>query len=211
MLPLLQHYPTVVLANGEFPTSRTSVQALREAQNIVCCDGAVEGLLRCGLRPAAIVGDMDSLSPALRQRFANIVHPIAEQETNDLTKSVHFCVERQLTPITILGATGKREDHTLGNIALLANYAKLTNVQCITNYGVWVVLNNGAALESFAGQQVSIFALDPAIPVSSYGLKYPLCALPLASWWQGTLNEAEGDSFSLQFERGQLLVYRELC
>ncbi|GHT66110.1 thiamine pyrophosphokinase [Bacteroidia bacterium] len=210
MITLVQHYPTVVLADGDFPTGSDALQALREAKNIVCCDGAVTELLHANLLPTAIVGDMDSLPNELQQRFANITHRITEQENNDLTKAVHFCVAQGMKQITVLGATGKREDHTVGNISLLAKYAYLADIQMITNYGVFVAISKSAELESFAGQQVSIFALQPDAKITSQGLKYPLQQRPFTSWWQGTLNEAEGSSFSLQFERGDLLVYREL-
>ena len=209
-VPLLQRYPTAILANGSFPAGRDALRALHEAANIVCCDGAVAKLLTAGLLPAAVVGDMDSLPPHLQRRFARICHRISEQETNDLTKAVNFCIAQNLMSVTILGATGEREDHTLGNISLLAEYAQHIEVQCITDYGVFVAVRQSAEFESFAGQQVSIFSLDPSAIISSEGLKYPLRRQRLSSWWQGTLNEAAGKSFSLHFTDGNLLIYRNL-
>jgi thiamine pyrophosphokinase len=45
--------------------------------------------------------------------------------------------------------------------------------------------------------------------VTSTGLKYPLNNLTLHSWWRGTLNEAEGECFTLRFDTGKIIVFME--
>jgi len=227
----------LILADGVFPTIRKRQDLLRNAQNIVCCDGATAKLLDFGREPIAIVGDMDSISPELKTQFAAKIHQVSEQETNDLTKAVEFCIANGFDEIAILGATGLREDHTLGNIALLADYApRLKSVCLLTDYGRIDAFRSGmhaddydepgldtkapevcttrdgaftvARFQSFTGQQVSIFALTPAAQISSLGLKYPLENRHLTSWWQGTLNESTGEQFSLSIDQGIVLVYR---
>jgi thiamine pyrophosphokinase len=200
-----------VLACGELPTRGVALQLLRSAIVVVCCDGAVESLLPFGREPDYIVGDLDSISPELKERFADRLHHVAEQESNDLTKSINFCRRKGYGKITIFGATGKREDHTLGNISLLAEYAREVEVQMLTGYGVLNVASGSSSFESFAGQQVSIFCLSPQTCIATAGLKYPISGSPLPSWWMGTLNEALGDSFSIHFSEGEgsVLAFRE--
>jgi thiamine pyrophosphokinase len=161
------------------------------------------------MEPAYIVGDLDSISPELKRRFADRVHHEAEQESNDLTKSINFCKQKGYREVTILGATGKREDHTLGNISLLFGYAKELSVQLLTGYGALNVTQRDAAFESFAGQQASIFCLSPQVRITTSGLKYPIRSAPLPSWWMGTLNESLGDSFTVRCSGGSALVFRE--
>ena len=74
--------------------------------------------------PDAIVGDGDSLPEALKQQYAHLLHLEDEQDYNDMTKATRFCMQRGARKIAYIGATGKREDHTLGNISLLAYYCK---------------------------------------------------------------------------------------
>jgi len=62
-------------------------------------------------------------------------------------------------------------------------------------------------VSSRSGQQVSLFSIDPSLKVTSIGLKYPVSNLTLHSWWRGTLNEAAGDRFSLDFKGGQVIVF----
>ncbi len=210
IIPLIHPYRTVILANGAFPSHPVPLSFLREASRIICCDGATEASLEHGLEPDYIVGDLDSLSPPIRQRYSHCLFHDSNQEDNDLTKAVNFCAGRQWTEITILGATGKREDHSLGNISLLADYAGYTQVQMITNYGVFVPMLESACFESFPGQQVSIFCLTPATRFTLHGLKYPLTLQNITSWWQGTLNEALSNEFTIDMDNGKALVFRQL-
>lgn len=201
-------YPSLIVANGTFPTHRIPLEILHRAKHIIACDGAVSALLEAGIEPSFIVGDIDSLDPELEKRFADRLFRNSDQETNDLTKAVAFAVEKGFSCLAILGATGKREDHCLGNISLLAQYCKQVEVSMFTDYGVFVSINASTRLESFKGQQVSIFSLSPETPITSSGLVYALDHKKLKSWWQGTLNEAEGSHFTLAFDRADLLVFR---
>ena len=209
VIPHIQPFLTVIVAHGDFPRNPVPLSLLHEASQIVCCDGATESLLGYGLEPDYIVGDLDSLSQDLQQRYCHCLHHDPDQQTNDLTKAVSFCMERQWNEITILGATGKREDHSIGNISLLADYAEYARVQLVTDYGVFTPLLQSGCFESYAGQQVSIFSLTPDTVFTFHGLKYPLTEQTLSSWWQGTLNEALGDEFTIEMNHGKALVFRE--
>lgn len=200
---------TIILANGDFPSKAELLQILRQAEHIVCCDGAAEKLLKFGRDPSAVVGDMDSLSQSLKERFADKIVVIDEQETNDLTKAVSYCERVGFQKIIIMGATGIREDHTLGNISLLVDYSlRIEGICMLTDYGRIDVVRRFTRMNSYPGQQVSLFAIDPLTIVSVEGLKYPLVRRMLSNWWQGSLNEAMESVFEVKPEKGAVLVYR---
>ena len=116
---------TVILASGLFPTTERALQYLREADFIACCDGAANACVAAGFHPDVIVGDGDSIAPEVATSFADRIVRIAEQETNDLSKTFHHCLKLgRRDEYVILGATGKREDHALANLALLMDYAE---------------------------------------------------------------------------------------
>jgi len=198
----------VILANGLFPKTKRLLDILDSADKIICCDGAVNKLLERGRVPSVIIGDLDSVDKEIKVQYADILVPIADQNTNDLTKAVMWCKENGITKVKILGATGEREDHTLANISLLAHYKQFLEVNLFTDYGVFIPITESRSFPSFRGQQVSIFSLTPDVEVNSQGLKYPLQNKKLTQWWMGTLNEATGNSFSIRFDgRANFIIY----
>ncbi|MDR0893126.1 MAG: thiamine diphosphokinase [Mediterranea sp.] len=207
-----QHYTpeAVILANGEYPTHPLPLRLLHQAPFVACCDGAANEYISRGHTPGAIIGDCDSLLPEYRERCAPLLHPIGEQETNDQTKSARFLQARGYRHIAIVGATGKREDHTLGNLSLLIEYMRAgMEVRTFTDYGQFIPTHGTQTFESIPGQQVSIFTFG-AKALHSEGLVYPLPG-EMDSWWKGTLNEAEGNHFTIHAEGDYLLFlsYKE--
>jgi thiamine pyrophosphokinase len=201
---------TVILADGAFPAGKEALEYLDRADRIICCDGAARSLVAYGREPDRIVGDLDSLSDEFKKRFADRIEHVSEQESNDLSKAFRYCVKMDYCNIVILGATGKREDHTLGNLSLLSIYAeKIPAIRIVTDYGYFTVAKSSGSFESFAGMQISTIPLGCTPEVTSGNLKYPMDKLQLKYWYQATLNEALGDSFTLDFPAGcELLIYR---
>ena len=197
-------FDSVVLANGNYPTDRTPLSVLNKANFVACCDGAVNEFVRRGGTPDAIVGDCDSLSSELKDKFHNILHKIEEQEYNDLSKTIKHLTALGHKHIAILGATGKREDHTLGNISLLIEYMHWgLDVIMFTDHGMFIPCNGTRAFSSQPKQQVSIFSFG-ATALRAEGLAYPLH--DFTNWWQGTLNECSSDRFTIHAE-GDYMVY----
>jgi len=198
---------TVILANGAYPTHEVPLKHLHNAGLIVCCDGAAEKLVAHGLEPGIIIGDLDSVSPALKKRYEKVLVQDSDQETNDLTKAVMWCISRGIEEVVSLGATGIREDHTLGNISLIADYNRSIKATMLTDTGSFRVYDRSVTINSTPGQQVSVFSIDNKLKVTSSGLKFPLNNLVLKSWWRGTLNEATGETFRLSFKNANVIVF----
>lgn len=205
-LPDIHFVPsTVILANGDFPSHPLSLAWLDACPFVVCCDGAADAYIASGRIPAAIVGDGDSLSPKIKEKYASIVYSETEQDTNDLNKAFRFCLSQGRKEVVILGATGKREDHTLGNISLLVDFMNQAQVMMLTDYGVFIPIHGDASFQSCPEGHVSIFNMG-CTSLSAEGLVYPLSVF--TNWWQGTLNVAKGDNFVIRTD-GNILVFRE--
>ena len=187
---MIAPYNCVVVANGRFPQTALPLHLLHQASVVIACDGAVEA----GITPTAIVGDLDSIPSRFREQYAGRIHIVEDQEINDLTKSVRFAHRSEQQEVLILGATGLREDHTLGNISLLMDYAPLfQRIEMLSDYGIFTPILQTTTLESKPGTQVSLFSLAPS------------------AWWQGTLNEATGNNFTVTLSAdARIIVYRTL-
>ena len=193
----------VVLANGDFPVHAVPLSLLENAAHIVACDGAIAHLAAHEYQADIIaIGDGDSVPEGLRDRLIQV----DEQEDNDLTKATRYCLKQGWRRIAYVGATGKREDHTIGNISLMVRYFLEMGVEplLVTDYGWFVVAKGDSEFESFPGQQVSIFNVDCERLISE-GLKWQ--SYPYRQFWQGTLNEALDTVFRFRAD-GCYLVYR---
>ena len=69
--------------------------------------------------------------------YTALIHRETEQETNDLSKAFRYCLKRGWKKLFILGATGKREDHTMGNISLLSDYQAQADAVSYTHLDVY--------------------------------------------------------------------------
>ena len=197
-------HDAIIIGNGEFPTSAYPLRVLNKTPFVVCCDGGANEYVRNGHIPNAIVGDGDSLVEDIKKEFADIIHYYPCQETNDQTKAVKFLMEQGYKNIAIIAATGKREDHTLGNISLLIEYMrKGVSVYMYTDYGIFIPCDGTQHFPSRTYQQVSIFNIS-ATGFSSEGLRYPI--YDFNNWWQGTLNETTSTSFTIKAE-GEYIVF----
>ena len=189
-------FDAVIVAGGEFPTATQPLEILQSAPFVVCCDGAADRYIATGRVPDAIVGDGDSIGATNREKFAHLLHIVTEQESNDQTKAVRYLMEKGKRRIAIVGATGRREDHTIGNISLLIEYAHAgCDVCTFTDYGVFIPYNGTTTHKCRKGQQVSIFSIT-AKELSAEGLLYPI--YDFNNWWQGTLNECTSDEFTIK-------------
>ncbi len=193
----------VILANGTFPTHPVPLDVLSHARHVVCCDGAVSHIASIPTKNITVIGDGDSV-PA---EYRHLLIKVDEQEDNDLTKATRYCLAH-LSPqrIAYLGATGEREDHTIGNIALLMRYYRQMGVEgtMLTDHGWFTPAQGTRTFDSVPGQQVSIFNFGCRHIVSE-GLRWNSYAYD--EWWQGTLNEATGNSFTLHTD-GYFMVYQ---
>ena len=199
--------PIVVLANGEFPNHDIPLHELDIAGSIICCDGAVESLIDYGKRPQAIVGDFDSIPQNIKENLVEILVHAPDQSENDLRKSLKWVEANGGEKVTILGASGKREDHLLGNVFSILQLDTQMDMVMITDYGIFYTVHKSQKFEGINGQQVSLFSLDQSIKISTSGLKYPLKNEGLPTLYGGTLNAMVDDQFSINISHGQILVY----
>lgn len=197
----------VILAAGDFPHGQVAHALLVGAREVICCDGAAEEFCATGAEPVAIVGDFDSLSEELRTRLADRLHHRPDQDVNDLWKALTLAIERGARRVTVLGAFGRREDHSIGNLMLCAARMNEVEIQMVGDRGVFSFIDNDSTFESFAGEQVSLFTLSPTTEISTIGLRYEPPQNRLSAMWQGVSNESLGAEFTIR-TNAPTIVYR---
>lgn len=198
----------VILCDGAFPVEAYPLYLLDSAEGVVVCDGALEKLLahNPAASPLVIVGDMDSLPQALQEQFSSKVFHETEQDYNDLTKAMRWVLREhpEALEITILGATGLREDHTVGNLGLLMEFTRLfnlgaRNVQMVSDYGTAFAITDSCELHLGEGRRFSLFSADNSLRISSEGLQWPTDEVVFDAWWKATLNRTVAPIVTLRF------------
>ncbi len=200
----------IVLGAGDYPDHPVPRRMLEEARRIVCCDGAAEAYIRhSGRMPWRIVGDGDSLPATLREQCRDIFIHETEQETNDQTKATRLLLRQGVRRVAYLGATGKREDHTIGNIALLPTYRRMgLDVRMYTDHGVFLLPTQGRlSFQAEPGTPVSVWNFG-ATALHAEGLEYAL--YDFDQLWQGTLNRMIQPCCTIE-GKGDFLVFLGYC
>lgn len=203
----------VILAAGAFPTKPYPLYLLQTADILVCCDSAFSKYLRRMPRifggerlPDVVIGDMDSLAASLRRTYGDIIVHETEQDHNDQTKAVRYILGHypDVREIHILGSTGLRADHTIGNLSLLMEYPRMFGaadiaIDAVSDYGTAFALTDSAELHVGAGRRFSLFSPDNGLRIRSEGLQWPTDDVVFDNWWKATLNRSTADIVRLTF------------
>jgi thiamine pyrophosphokinase len=214
------HSNVVIICDGTFPKSEYPRYLIRSADFIICCDGSLVKFLRNSKAifgeqrlPDLVIGDMDTLSESMQKRHADIIVKVEEQEHNDQTKAVRWALENLdgIESIYIMGATGGRADHTIGNASLLMEYTRMfdlngINIESVTDEGTIFPVTDTTKFDCGTGREVSIFSPDNTLRIKSEGLMYPTDNVVFDNWWKATLNKSIADTVKLTFSHKSLAL-----
>ena len=214
------HSNVVIICDGVFPKSEYPRYLIRTADFIICCDGALVKFLRNSKAifgeqrlPDLVTGDMDTLSESMQRKYAGIIVKEDEQEHNDQTKAVRWALNNLegIESIYIIGATGGRADHTIGNAALLMEYTRMfdlngINIESVTDNGTIFPINDTIEFDCGTGREVSIFTPDNTLRIKSEGLMYPTDEVVFDNWWKATLNKSVSDTVKLTFSHPSMAL-----
>ena len=214
------HKRVVIICDGNFPKTEYPRYLIRTADFIICCDGALMKFLRNSKAilgearlPDLVTGDMDTLSAAMQKKYADIIVKEDEQEHNDQTKAVRWALSNLdgIESICILGATGGRADHTIGNISLLMEYTRMfdlgdMNLEMVTDKETIFPITDSTEFDCGTGRQVSIFSPDNSLRIKSEGLAFPTEDVVFDNWWKATLNKAPQDTVKLELNHPSIAL-----
>jgi len=201
--------PVTIVANGNFPDKGIPKKILDNSKTIIACDGAANTLDINKYKIDAIIGDLDSINNNIKDKYQNITDHMDDQSNNDLRKAIGFLISNNVKEASIVGASGKRDDHSIGNIFSLPKYCSKINLKIFTQTGCFVCIYKDTSFKSFKGQQVSLFTSNNETKITTKGLKYNFNKESISSLFYGTLNESVDDFFSVEIMTGYLLIF--LC
>ena len=197
--------PVTVLANGSFPSHPIAKKYLNKSGTIICTDGAADKLIGSGRNPDIIIGDFDSTSIKGKDRTGKWIET-QDQNKTDLEKTFEWCIMNNIKKIVLLGSSGKREDHTIGNLFTIAKYHDEIKCEMITNHAKIICVSGENYIFADTNQNISIIATEPIERITLDGLQYNMKNESLLPSTRAISNKAISDKFYLE-STGKVLVF----
>lgn len=183
---------------------------------VVAADGGAHGATRLGFAIDLLVGDGDSIDPAELARLGASGVPIRradrDKDESDTELAVLAAIELGAEDIVVVGALGgRRLDHALANLGLLAHPALLGRSCVLLAEETRVTLITGPATREVTGRIGDIVSLlplgDGVTGVTTVGLRYPLDDEPLpVGPARGLSNVLAAEAARVTVATGRLLI-----
>ena len=167
----------IVVAGGDPPTS-AEIARLPDDAMVVAADSGLDHAVAAGLAVAVAVGDMDSVSPEVlataEQTGTRIYSHPADKDETDLELAMELAT-RLADRVIVIGASGGRLDHLIGNLAVLASPQwSGVDIEAWLGNARAVVVHGHRALDVEPGATISLFAFGGPARVTTTGLTWPL-------------------------------------
>jgi thiamine pyrophosphokinase len=192
-------------------TPRLAAMAASAAP-LLAGDGGADHLARLGLRPAAVIGDLDSISPETRAWLGEeslIERP--DQDRTDLDKALEYAFENLgLEHVTVIAALGGRVDHEIGNLGLLARLAMGERLVFEGDNLRILAIDGEAALAAHPGETWSFWTFNPFVRVTVAGVRWPIENAAIDAGGRPSIsNETVDDLVRVRATGGAVVVMRK--
>ena len=203
----------LIIANGEPPRKQLLQTLSREAEVIICADGGANTALKFGLRPGVIVGDLDSVHAEALVKFQKVpTYEDTDDESTDLEKAISWAIKQKYVHITVVGASGKRLDHTVGNLGVLPKFYPDALIRFVDDQGETMYVGKELSFEAKRGDVLSLIPLNRCEGVTTSGLRYGLSDETLElGVREGTSNVVLTSPITIKVKKGHLLLFRLSC
>lgn len=183
---------------------------------IMAADSGMDFLYRNHLTPDIIVGDFDSVDHDALDFFKEdnrieFCRLNPEKDDTDTEYAIRDALSRGITQLTILGGTGSRIDHVLGNISLLGiGLEENVEIELVDEHNRIRMIDKPLSIrknEQF-GKFVSLIPYTGSVEhVSLTGFKYALDDYTMGGFNSlGVSNEIIEEVAHIEFSSGILLV-----
>jgi thiamine pyrophosphokinase len=209
----------VIFVNGELPDLEAARALLKENDYLIAADGGANHLMKIGILPEVLIGDLDSVEEdtlfELTSAEIKIEQYSEDKDETDIELALRYAVELQPSAILIVGALGGRLDQTIANLSVLTD-PMLPKIDIRLDDGVEQAFfcrasaGKGGQVEirGRSGDTVSLIPWQtPVEGVVTEGLQWPLYGEALyPDKSRGVSNKMLSESASVKIEKGLLLI-----
>ena len=185
---------------------------IRKDDFVICCDSGLKHREGLHVEPELIIGDFDSHEKP-ETEVETIVLP-TEKDDTDTVYAISEALNRGFEKFLLVGMTGRRLDHTLGNVYILVRLAELKKQAIIVDdYSEIEYIPEGSTVEiddSYA--YFSLVAITGKVSgLTIKDAKYELADAEIRPFYQyGISNEViPGKTAKVSVKEGSLLLIRD--
>jgi len=208
-----------IMAGGDLLESPRLYKMFLEGKApIFAADSGVDNLLKLGILPQKVFGDMDSISKEgrekIRQNRIEIKKYPAQKDKTDLHLVAEEAIKMGYDFQIILGGWGGRPDHSLGAVAVLDFLLKEGKKGILLNpFSSIEMINKKVTLYKNEGGTFSLLPWGGSVGgLHIRGCEYNLKDGELfSSETRGLSNEIREEKADIIVEKGKILVLRNLA
>lgn len=210
------NYPNLdrawIFVNGLLPHPEALSARIQPEDTLVAADGGARHLIRMGLVPHILIGDMDSLTPeeveSLKAQGCKVWRFPGEKDWTDLELALNYALDRDFKSIRLAAAAGGRIDQQMANIFLLTR-PELANPNIALDDGTEEIflIKGQYIVQGEIGDRISLIPLDEQVEgVTTQGLQWILKEDTLyRSATRGISNVMTADTAVISAQSGNLL------
>jgi thiamine pyrophosphokinase len=199
----------LILANGARPSKKLFVRELRRSQVFVCADGGANSARMFHTTPDLIIGDLDSVTAETLAAFHSVpIKRMKDQNSTDLEKAIKEVIRKRFTRMTVLGATGGRLDHAIGNLSALAKFSGKATIDFLDDTGFFRFVGRSSEFRIPPATTISLIPLSVCTGITTSGLRWNLRNESLQlGIRESTSNSAATASVRITVRHGDLIAY----
>ncbi len=207
--------PALIIANGAACGSTLLNDLLEWSPYVVVLDGAIHRVLDLNIKIDVLLGDFDrnEISESeirLSQDSIEIVHT-PDQNNTDLEKAIDFLIERGHRAVNVVWATGRRADHTIGNITSMVRFRDKITITILDDYStIYLLPKAPVTFQKWypKGTPISLIPVGDVAGLTTENLVYNLTEDTLSIGYKiSSSNEvAEDGIVQISYRSGDLLM-----
>ena len=191
-----------LLLNGEPPKKLPNFSKYE----VICAtDGAYHFLEENKIRPNFISGDFDSIENLPKD--IEVIHT-PNQDFTDFDKILQILYEKGFKNVDVFGASGKEQDHFLGNLHTTIQWKDKLNLTFFDNHSRYFLADKNTEILNSVDKTISLVPFPEATNIITKGLQYPLQDEKLTFGQRiGTRNKAIKNKVEISFKTGELFIF----
>lgn len=201
---------TLLFINGESPKELPLIDGF---QLIACTDGAFHYLKEKSFpldKLDFISGDFDSHSGMDDKIYKEKFIHTPDQNYTDFHKALDIILEKGGGEVHVYGASGREQDHFLGNIHTAYLFKDKLDIVFFDDYSTYFFIPSDFTIRKVKGKTISLLPFPLAENILTKGLHWELRGESLSLLKRiGTRNKAELQEVNIKYKKGDLLLFIE--